>query len=267
MSHPDPEQLADVALGETAPADLSAHVASCAACAAELDGLRSALSVLRSPRPELVTAPAGVWERVTATIDASEDAGPAPVTSAASTPDDGPAPVLAPVPGPQSGPAEPAVDEVAARRARAARRRVGVGWVVGAAAAGLVFGAVGSRLVGGEESAPSPVVVASTPLDTLDTSTELGYASVVDRDGGVDLDVHISPLTSEDGYLEVWLINRDLERMVSIGVLSPEQSDQSFTISPDLIDQGYVIVDISREGYDDQPQHSGDSVVRGTLPA
>ncbi|MGB7817629.1 MAG: hypothetical protein WBL35_02690, partial [Ornithinibacter sp.] len=64
MSHPDPEQLADVALGETAPADLSAHVASCAACAAELDGLRSALSVLRSPRPELVTAPAGVWERV-----------------------------------------------------------------------------------------------------------------------------------------------------------------------------------------------------------
>ncbi|MGB7819072.1 MAG: anti-sigma factor, partial [Ornithinibacter sp.] len=143
----------------------------------------------------------------------------------------------------------------------------GVGWVVGAAAAGLVFGAVGSRLVGGEESAPSPVVVASTPLDTLDTSTELGYASVVDRDGGVDLDVHISPLTSEDGYLEVWLINRDLERMVSIGVLSPEQSDQSFTISPDLIDQGYVIVDISREGYDDQPQHSGDSVVRGTLPA
>jgi hypothetical protein len=32
-----------------------------------------------------------------------------------------------------------------------------------------------------------------------------------------------------------------------------------------LIDAGYLIVDISREGLDDKPQHSGDSVVRGKL--
>ncbi len=267
MSHPDPELLADLALGEALPADIAAHVAGCGTCTAELDGLRAALAVARSPRVEMVAAPAGLWERVTATIDASEGAGSAPVAWAAPAPDELRALAPEPEPGTESRPAEPVVDEVAARRAKAARRRVGIGWVVGAAAAGLVFGAVGTRVVGGEESAPSPVVVASTPLDTLDTSTELGYASVVDRDGGIDLDVHIEPLASEDGYLEVWLINRDLERMVSIGVLTPEQSDQSFTISPDLIEQGYVIVDISREGYDDQPQHSGDSVVRGTLPA
>ena len=41
--------------------------------------------------------------------------------------------------------------------------------------------------------------------------------------------------------------------------------EQTFAIDRDLIDQGYVIVDISREGFDTAPQHSGDSVVRGTL--
>jgi hypothetical protein len=63
----------------------------------------------------------------------------------------------------------------------------------------------------------------------------------------------------------VWLINKDLERMVSVGVLEPGERDQSFAIPQELLDQGYVIVDISREGFDDAPQHSGDSVVRGTL--
>ena len=33
-----------------------------------------------------------------------------------------------------------------------------------------------------------------------------------------------------------------------------------------LLDEGYVIVDVSREGFDESPEHSGDSVVRGTLP-
>jgi hypothetical protein len=54
--------------------------------------------------------------------------------------------------------------------------------------------------------------------------------------------------------------------MVSVGVLEPGEPAQSFAIPQALLDQGYVIVDISREGYDDSPQHSGDSVVRGTLP-
>ena len=63
----------------------------------------------------------------------------------------------------------------------------------------------------------------------------------------------------------MWLINKDLSRMVSVGVLEPDERSQSFTIPQELLDEGYVIVDISREGFDDAPQHSGDSVVRGTL--
>ena len=53
--------------------------------------------------------------------------------------------------------------------------------------------------------------------------------------------------------------------MVSVGVLRPDEADQTFAIPQELLDQGYVIVDISREGFDDRPEHSGDSIVRGAL--
>ena len=53
--------------------------------------------------------------------------------------------------------------------------------------------------------------------------------------------------------------------MVSVGVLRPDAAEQTFPIPQELLDEGYVIVDISREGFDDAPEHSGDSVVRGSL--
>ena len=81
-----------------------------------------------------------------------------------------------------------------------------------------------------------------------------------------DLAVRTDPLDAPSGgYLEVWLINEDLQRMVSVGVLRPGVADQSFTIPQELLDEGYVIVDISREGFDASPEHSGDSIVRGAL--
>ena len=89
---------------------------------------------------------------------------------------------------------------------------------------------------------------------------------MVRTDSGVTLEVATtSALDAGNGYLEVWLINRDGKRMVSIGLLDAERG--LFPISQDLLDQGYVVVDISREPFDDQPEHSGDSLVRGTLPA
>jgi hypothetical protein len=139
--------------------------------------------------------------------------------------------------------------------------------VAGAAAAGLVLGVAGARILDRDNRAPAPVTVASTSLETLDTQVETGSADVVRQDGRLDLDVSTQPIDPEGGYLEVWLINKDLQRMVSVGVLTPSGTDQSFPIPQSLLDQGYVIVDISREGFDDAPEHSGDSVVRGTLGA
>ncbi len=109
--------------------------------------------------------------------------------------------------------------------------------------------------------------MAQVPLTTLDTKQDEGEASVVRSEQGLDLTVATAtPLDAGDGYLEVWLLNSDGKRMVSVGVLAP--GDQgSFPISQSLIDEGYVIVDISREQFDDSPTHSGDSLLRGTLPA
>lgn len=53
--------------------------------------------------------------------------------------------------------------------------------------------------------------------------------------------------------------------MVSLGVLPQGTSNRSYPVPQSLLDEGYVIVDISREPLDDQPAHSGDSIVRGTL--
>jgi hypothetical protein len=55
--------------------------------------------------------------------------------------------------------------------------------------------------------------------------------------------------------------------MVSVGVLPPDTSEKRFPIAADLLTRGYLIVDVSREAFDDKPQHSGDSLLRGTLPA
>ncbi|GAA6527491.1 hypothetical protein IDVR_32890 [Intrasporangium sp. DVR] len=117
-----------------------------------------------------------------------------------------------------------------------------------------------------ERAPASTTTVAQAELDTLDTRERLGEAAVVRTDSGIDLRVATTTtLDPGDGYLEVWLINRDGKRMVSVGVL--DAGAGTFPISQSLLDQGYLVVDISREPFDEEPEHSGDSLVRGTLPA
>ena len=269
MNHPDDDALAALALGEPASPGAAEHARGCAACSDAVAALRDTLTTLRAPVPELVAPPASVWDAVQRQIDA------APVAAGLTEPSATPAAVrMADNTGPED-PAErhdgpthdsPATDDLArARTARGGRRRYPLAWVAGAAAAGLVIGIVGARVLDRDTSAPTPVTVASTSLDTLDTQQTKGSADVVRNDGRLDLDVSTDPIDPEGGYLEVWLINKDLQRMVSVGVLPPSGTDQSFPIPQSLLDQGYVIVDISREGFDDAPEHSGDSVVRGTL--
>ncbi len=52
--------------------------------------------------------------------------------------------------------------------------------------------------------------------------------------------------------------------MVSVGVLGSAGQD-TFPVAQSVIDNGFVTVDISREAFDENLQHSGDSLVRGTL--
>ncbi len=61
----------------------------------------------------------------------------------------------------------------------------------------------------------------------------------------------------------MWLSDRNVERLVSLGTMTGDRA--SFPIPEGLDLDEYVIVDVSREHFDGDPTHSGDSIVRGTL--
>jgi hypothetical protein len=271
VSHPDDDTLAGLALGEPAPPEVAEHVRGCASCSEALASLRDTITTLRAPVPELLAPPVSVWDAVGAEIDAGagERAAPTPtttVTATMTTTSSAGAMPTAPAPGVDDDLARQRAirGTTGDRRGSGGRRRFPLAWVAGAAAAGLVIGVIGARAVDGAQGDPVDTV-ATTRLDTLDTQQAKGTADVVRHDGRLDLTVSTQPIDPDGGYLEVWLINKDLKRMVSVGVLEPGEDGQSFAIPQELLDQGYVIVDISREGFDDAPEHSGDSVVRGTL--
>jgi len=199
----------------------------------------------------------------------TERRGPDGPTTVAATSDD-----LPPAEPARPEPATPHTDDELGRRreGRAERdrrgrgRRLSVGWGAGLAAASLAIGLLAGRAIWQQEPPARPV--AQVPLATLDTKQDEGEATVVRSGQGLDLTVATTtPLDAGDGYLEVWLLNSDGKRMVSVGVLGPGDDTESFPISQALIDEGYVVVDISREKFDDSPAHSGDSLLRGTLPA
>ncbi|MFQ6171689.1 anti-sigma factor [Oryzobacter sp. R7] len=241
MSHPDADLLAGLALGEPVADEVRAHVAGCLPCRAEVEALAEAAGLLRTPVPELVAPPPDLRGRVlTAAL-----AEPLPE-------------VAAPLPAFGRRPSS--------KRSGSARGRFGAGWLVAAAAAGVLVGGLGVTALDREPPASDPVVLARADLATLDSGTTAGSADLVRKGSSTDLAVHAEALGAGDGYLEVWLINRDLARMVSIGVLEPGRSEQSFAVPAELVEQGYVIVDISREPFDDDARHSGDSLARGTLP-
>ena len=86
MTHPDDDMLAALALGESTPNDVAAHVGGCAPCSREVTALRSTLSVLREPVPALIAPPASVWDAVLAEIDAPETAAAPPTATVADLP-------------------------------------------------------------------------------------------------------------------------------------------------------------------------------------
>jgi hypothetical protein len=240
--HPDDELLAAIALGEDVTADEAAHVAACADCAAVVAELRATLGLVRSSaHVELVEPPASVWAAI-----AAETA---------------PAPTAQPTPPAVPPAAPPVADELAQRRERGRPR---LGWLIGATAAGVALGILGVQAVTALQT-PAVSVLATAPLETLDTGERGGDADLVDEPDGLALRLSVDPLDAGDGLLEVWLINTDLTRMVSVGILPNAATTGSFMVTPGLVEQGYRIVDISREPLDDRPEHSGDSVLRGTL--
>ena len=236
MSHVDPDQLAGLALDPTdGPADVREHAETCPECA----GLVAAFTGVRrrAGADALVPPPARLREQVLAEVRSS-DAPPTPLTVSPRT---------------------------------APRRGVPL-WLAAVAAALALLAGVGLGRVGTGSEAPEAVeppgdsgtVVAATALTARDSDAARGEARAEQTDDPFTIRVSASELGDQPGVHEVWLINVDGERMISIGLLASGDEGE-FAVPMDLIDQGYRIVDISVEPDDGDPTHSGVSIARGEL--
>jgi Anti-sigma-K factor rskA len=248
VEHVDPEVLALVALGEPAAGADRSHLDTCPRCAAEVASLAATVAVARTARPTDAPVPPApaVWDRVRAELGLADDgrAGDAPRTApAAPTADDRPLAPVVPL-----------------------RRRVGP-WIAAAAACGVVVGGAGvAWWVARDEGTPPADVLAETALDPLPGWDASGDARVeVAADGARTLVVTLDGDGTDDGYHEVWLIDRDVTRLVSLGVLTGTEG--RFTVPPSLDLGEFPVVDVSDEPLDGDPSHSGDSIIRGVLDA
>jgi anti-sigma-K factor RskA len=107
--------------------------------------------------------------------------------------------------------------------------------------------------------------VAQAELDPFPDHSDAVGSAVVEQERNGELVVHVdlkSP-SAPDTYREVWLINSDATALISLGVLDGTQG--TFPIPEGVDIRDYVLVDVSQEPIDGNPQHSGDSFVRGQL--
>ena len=232
MQHCDPETLALLALGDgVASAQDAAHLDGCAECRHEL---RALSEVVRTGRDgagagELVEPPARVWQGIAAELGI--DAALAAQT------------------------------RFVPARSRWVRRTA----LVAAAAAviGLALGCGLTWLV--TRATPSQQVVAQARLRPLDAPAANGTAVVSSTSSQREITVRVSGLTEPPGtFYEVWLLDRQAGRLVSLGVLGPGETG-TFVLPKALDLEEYPVVDVSLQVLNGDPKHSGNSVVRGTL--
>ncbi|MDT0164209.1 anti-sigma factor, partial [Actinotalea sp. AC32] len=126
----------------------------------------------------------------------------------------------------------------------------------------VVGGAGGAWWTGRDDVAQVPVL-AEAALDPLPGWSAEGSARVeVADDGSRELVLTVDG-GDADGFREVWLIDRDVTKLVSLGVL--EGGTGRFVLPADLDLGEYPVVDVSDEPFDGDPSHSSDSIVRGIL--
>lgn len=188
---------------------------------------------MTGPDPVLEDPPADLWAGIASELGLSADA---PTSGAAAPPS-----------GQSSG---------------ITRRALFAGLAAAFVAGGLA--GVGITWLAGHDEEPTQVEteVQLAPLEELDDVQ--GRARLLREGSALFLDIELdADIANPDGYVEVWLINEDLTRMITVGTFPPGRHVR-LQVDPELVDQRYTIVDLSNEPYDDNPAHSGDTVLRST---
>ena len=149
-------------------------------------------------------------------------------------------------------------------RRRSSRARRGLSLALAAAIAlviGFGLGFLVDRFV-----QPAQTVVERAQLQALPAWPGARGEAWVERDGSGDrfLEVRVDSSRPDPGYRQVWLIDRNVKAMASMGFLN--NGVGRFNIPDDLDLNQFPIVDVSAEPANDaEPAHSGDSIVRGQL--
>lgn len=244
MRHIDEDTLALLALDEQSAADNDAlaHLRSCDHCREQLTELRAVVSTVRAGGP-LHSPPPRVWDGIEAQMAAETPAHRTPQQAAT------------PRPSGRSGAHRDRPPRGTPRRTRRSR----VAWAV----FGVIVGVVGTLVVQWMATPePAARVVAQAALEPLPGWSEAGTARVEEVDGHRILRVAL-PGEAAQGFREVWLLDSAGEQLVSVGLMP--RGEAVFEL-PDDLDLGeFDVVDVSREPYDGDPAHSGDSIVRGRL--
>lgn len=252
MTHSDPDALAMLALGEPGvdDADLE-HVSGCAECQSELDRLMRVTRAARANGPvdfDLVEPSPAVWEGIRTQLTMEPPAEELPTAATE----------------PRLRAAEHVPSASRARRSTASRRR----WAAGVAGAAVLLIALVLAVVAVVR--PSPRVEAEAALAGLPAWSSSSGTATMERqpDGTTVLEVSLdSPAVHSGGsdYREVWLMNSDLTKSISVGLL--DGGSGRFAMPPNIAAADYPVVDISQQPLNGDPAHSGDSIVRGTLAA
>lgn len=259
MTHPEYDQLISLAFGETDDA-AAGHLTGCDPCRAELATLRQVAAVGAETQPlhDLPTPPARIWDGIhaavttTATPDApAGQAGPIDLAAerAARTRTGDPARTRDP------GAAAPI--DLAAERTR---RR----WPRWATAAAASIAAVAVALaVALTIARPRDQILATAALTAYGTTPPAAHGDAeVLADG--QLRLHAADLPPIPGYYQVWLIDPTTLDMFPLGVLGRDTTAQ-LPLPTDIDLATYSLIDVSAEQYDNNPAHSGDSLLRGEL--
>lgn len=238
MRHLHDELIAGVALGE--PDQMSVrqrtHLQLCGHCSGRLAELRALVTTGRAGEPGPLRAPRpGLLAAIQAEVAADSR-------------------------GATGTPAQPSAVTGARAQTRPRRPRYGP-WLVAAAA--ILVVAIGGTFW--YQSIPTDVIVARATLSALPDKMGQGTAQLTDRDGAQQLSIDVTAPLPSDAYEELWLINTDGKRMISLGVVPPD-GRATYVVPPSKgALEGYTVVDISLEPYDGNTAHSRNSVLRGTL--
>lgn len=258
--HTNPEVLALVALGErdAASAEELDHISHCATCGREVSDLGHLSQVGRtiSDHFTLETPSPEVWDRIRAQLGFDGD------FSSDLLPPSG-SPSFPPLTVVRTADDEPDATPERLDAPRVERRRV---LSLGLAAGLALVAGVGGTLAWQRVTAAPDTVISSAPLQALPAWSGATGEATLEQDPAGNKVLVVTMVTPRpvDGIQQVWLADATATSMTPLGPLS--QPEQRFVLPKDLDVNRFPLVDISVQQPGGNPQHSGDSIVRGTLP-